>query len=41
MVRKRGYRLIKLDQAMTDAAYEAYDGHTGSDDISWLYRWTK
>lgn len=38
-VRRRGYRTIRLDEAMRDPAYERADGYAGRFGPSWLHRW--
>jgi peptidoglycan/xylan/chitin deacetylase (PgdA/CDA1 family) len=39
MLRKRGYKFITLDDALTDKAYTSPDTFTGPGGISWLDRW--
>jgi peptidoglycan/xylan/chitin deacetylase (PgdA/CDA1 family) len=39
MLRKRGYRLITLDEALKDSAYGSADTFTGTGGISWIHRW--
>lgn len=38
-VRRRGYRTIKLEEALRDPAYARTDGYTGRFGPSWLHRW--
>jgi len=38
MIRRRGYRFISIDEAMTDRAYESGDRWTGGG-VSWIERW--
>ena len=37
----RGYRFIKLDEAMADAAYQTKDTHVSTHGPTWLFRWIK
>jgi peptidoglycan/xylan/chitin deacetylase (PgdA/CDA1 family) len=37
--KRRGYRFVPLDEAMTDKAYSLPDGFVGKAGISWLHRW--
>lgn len=39
MMKKRGYKFISLTEALTDKAYQTYDGYTGRSGTSWLQRW--
>lgn len=39
MMKKRGYQFISLTEALTDKAYQTYDGYTGRSETSWLQRW--
>jgi peptidoglycan/xylan/chitin deacetylase (PgdA/CDA1 family) len=39
MMRKRGYRFITLDEALSDPAYGSVDTFIGPGGISWLHRW--
>ncbi len=39
MFRKRGYRFVTLDEALTHPAYQLKDGYTGTNGFSWLHRW--
>lgn len=39
MMRKRGYRFITLEDALTDPAYAMPDTYAGPAGISWLHRW--
>ena len=39
MLRRRGYRLITLDEALRDSAFTAPDSYAGPAGISWLHRW--
>jgi peptidoglycan/xylan/chitin deacetylase (PgdA/CDA1 family) len=38
-VRRRGYRVVTLDEALKDPAYTRTDGYTGRYGPSWLHRW--
>ena len=38
-VRRRGYRVVPLDEALADPAYARPDGYTGRYGPSWLHRW--
>lgn len=38
-VRRRGYRVVGLDEALADRAYARVDGYTGRYGPSWLHRW--
>lgn len=38
-VRRRGYRVVSLDEALADPAYARPDGYTGRFGPSWLHRW--
>ena len=38
-VRKRGYRIIGLEEALRDPAYARPDGYTGAYGPSWIHRW--
>jgi peptidoglycan/xylan/chitin deacetylase (PgdA/CDA1 family) len=37
--RKRGYRFITIDQALSDVAYRTPDSFVGRNGPSWLHRW--
>jgi peptidoglycan/xylan/chitin deacetylase (PgdA/CDA1 family) len=39
MYKKRGYKFITLEEALTDEAYELPDTYTRNAGISWLHRW--
>ncbi len=39
MIWRRGYRLVPLDRALADPAYQSPDTYTGPDGIGWLQRW--
>ncbi|HEX4949709.1 MAG TPA: polysaccharide deacetylase family protein [Blastocatellia bacterium] len=39
MMKRRGYKFISLSEALTDKAYQTYDGYTGRSGTSWLQRW--
>jgi peptidoglycan/xylan/chitin deacetylase (PgdA/CDA1 family) len=39
MLRGRGYRLVPLDQALRDPAFDSPDSYAGPAGISWLHRW--
>lgn len=40
MFKKRGYRMVTLDEALQDEAYKLPDTYLGPAGISWLHRWT-
>ena len=40
MFRKRGYKIVSLDDALRDEAYKLPDTYIGAAGISWLHRWT-
>jgi peptidoglycan/xylan/chitin deacetylase (PgdA/CDA1 family) len=39
MMRRRGYRFITVDRALTDPAYRLPDEYAGPNGFSWLHRW--
>ncbi len=39
MYKKRGYKFITLEEALTDEAYRLPDEFTGRAGISWIHRW--
>jgi len=39
MFKKRGYRMVSLDEALKDEAYKLPDTYIGPAGISWLHRW--
>jgi peptidoglycan/xylan/chitin deacetylase (PgdA/CDA1 family) len=39
MMKRRGYRFISLDDALSDAAFASPDTYTGAGGITWLHRW--
>lgn len=39
MMTRRGYRLVTLETALTDKAYETPDTYNGPAGITWLHRW--
>ncbi len=39
MLRKRGYRFITLDDALSDPAYGMTDTYTGEEGTGWLEHW--
>jgi hypothetical protein len=39
MMKRRGYKFITLDEALSDKAYEHRDTYIGPTGISWLQRW--
>lgn len=41
MFKKRGYRFVTLEQALTDDAYLLPDTYVGAAGISWLHRWAR
>ena len=40
MMKKRGYKLISLKEALSNKAYKMEDKFTGRAGISWLQRWS-
>ena len=38
-LRARGYRLVSLEQALTDTVYRSADSYIGPSGVSWLIRW--
>ena len=40
LLKKRGYRFVTLDAAVSDAAYLSPDTFIGAGGISWIHRWT-
>ncbi len=41
MFKRRGYKIISLEQALKDRAYELPDTYVGPAGISWLHRWAR
>lgn len=41
MFRKRGYKLVPLEEALKDEAYRLPDTYIGPAGISWLHRWAR
>lgn len=41
MFRRRGYRIVDLDTALSDEAYLLPDNYIGPAGISWLHRWAR
>lgn len=39
LIEQRGYRFVRLDQALADPAYHTPDQYVGTMGISWLHRW--
>jgi hypothetical protein len=39
MMKRRGYKFITLDEALTDKAYASPDTFKGRGGITWLHRW--
>jgi len=39
MLKKRGYRFVTLETALTDSAYASPDAFIGAGGISWIHRW--
>ena len=39
MLRGRGYRFIRLSEALEDPAYQTNDTYYGPSGVSWLHRW--
>jgi len=39
MIRRRGYRFISLEEALSDNAFKSEDTFTGAGGISWIHRW--
>jgi peptidoglycan/xylan/chitin deacetylase (PgdA/CDA1 family) len=40
LLRKRGYRFVTLQAAVSDSAYQSPDTFIGAGGISWIHRWT-
>jgi peptidoglycan/xylan/chitin deacetylase (PgdA/CDA1 family) len=40
MLRRRGYRFVSLDTALTDSAYTLPDEYAGPGGFSWIHRWS-
>ena len=41
MMKKRGYKFVSLEEALTDEAYSLPDTYIGPAGISWLHRWAR
>jgi peptidoglycan/xylan/chitin deacetylase (PgdA/CDA1 family) len=41
MFKRRGYRIVSLDEALKDEAYKLPDTYLGPAGISWLHRWAR
>jgi peptidoglycan/xylan/chitin deacetylase (PgdA/CDA1 family) len=41
MMRRRGYQVVPLEHALSDAAYRLPDSYAGPGGFSWLHRWSK
>jgi peptidoglycan-N-acetylglucosamine deacetylase len=39
MLKRRGYAIVTLDQALKDTAYALPDSYVGTNGISWIHRW--
>jgi hypothetical protein len=39
LIRKRGYRFISLEEALSDPAYGMPDSYVGEEGTSWLEHW--
>lgn len=39
MMKRRGYKFVTLDEALTDKAYTSPDAYIGRGGITWLHRW--
>ncbi|MCA1575126.1 MAG: polysaccharide deacetylase family protein [Acidobacteria bacterium] len=39
MIKKRSYKFISLDEALTDKAYTSPDTYVGPGGITWIHRW--
>ena len=39
MMKRRGYRFVTLDEALTDKAYASPDTYAGPGGITWIHRW--
>ena len=37
---ERGYRFVRLDEALTDPIYDHADDYVRANGVSWLHRWT-
>ncbi len=40
MLKRRGYRFVSLDEALTDPAYALPDEYAGRGGFSWIHRWS-
>ena len=40
MVKRRGYRLVSLDRALEDEAYQLPERYVGRGGFSWIHRWS-
>jgi len=41
MFRRRGYRLVSLDEALRDEAYRLPENYAGPGGFSWIHRWSR
>ena len=41
MMRRRGYRLVTLEEALRDEAYRLPEEYVGTGGFSWIHRWSK
>ena len=39
MIQSRGYRFVRLEEALQDEAYRSPDSYAGTGGITWLHRW--
>lgn len=40
LMKRRGYRIVSLDEAMRDPAYQSRDEYAGAAGLSWIHRWS-
>ena len=41
MLRRRGYELVTLEQALADEVYRLPEEYVGGGGFSWIHRWTR
>lgn len=41
MMKRRGYRIVSLERALEDPAYQLADEYAGPGGFSWVHRWSK
>lgn len=40
-IRGKGYRIVPLEEALRDEAYQMEDGYVGAQGWSWIHRWSR